>query len=58
MYPHPVLRQRRTQVETFDLEKTHEAESRYAIKLGSDRQHDVDRDPSRFQPHYICGVGG
>ena len=45
-------------METFDLEKTHEAESRYAIKLGSDRQHDVDRDPSRFQPHYICGVGG
>jgi hypothetical protein len=49
-------------VDTFDLAKNlakmHEAESRYAINLGTDRQHDVDRDPARFQPHYICPFSG
>ncbi len=36
----------------------HEIEAAVALLYGMDRVQDLALDPTRFQPHYICIVGG
>ncbi|MEK7620161.1 MAG: hypothetical protein AAB413_02905 [Patescibacteria group bacterium] len=36
----------------------HELEARVAERYATGRRHEVDEDPARFQPTYICPQGG
>jgi len=36
----------------------HEKEAAMALLYGMDRVQDLALDPTRFQPHYVCGIGG
>lgn len=40
------------------IETVHEQQARSAQRLALGRRHEVDEDPSRFQPTYICPQGG
>lgn len=40
------------------LKSEHELSAQRAVRIALDRRHEIDEDPARFQPHYICPQGG
>ncbi len=49
----------RDTVGTYEaIEAAHEFNARVAERLALGRRHEVDKDPARFQPTYICPQGG